>query len=148
MWLGNTFCPKYSDIRPLPCPKPPPKSVLIDQVNEAIVKRFGDNAKCLATTSYRSPTVRWLLEILAVLDPSHVNFVKGYSHEKAPIVGESLRLKVEYIRGLGDMNHPVFTSLPLCLVVRRKSLKSMAFTGLQPQVCSHLHPDSYAFFIL
>ena len=89
---------------------------------------------CLVTTIHRSPTVRWLLDVLAVLDPGHVYFVKGYSHEKTPVVGEQLRLKVEYLRAQGDMEYPIFAGLPLCLVVKRMSLKNIAFAGHQPQV--------------
>ena len=96
MWRGEVYCPRFSDIRPLPCPKPPPKHVLLEQVNKAIEHHHGSTAKCLITTIHRSPTVRWLLDVLAVLDAGHVNFVKGYSHEKTPIVGEKLRQKVEY----------------------------------------------------
>ena len=134
MWRGETYCPRYAEVKPLPCPKPPPKNVLIHQVNLAIEQHFGDTAKCLQTKPQRSPTVRWLLEILAVLDPAHVNFVKGYSHEKVPVVGESLRQKVQYIKERGDMEFPIFTGLPLSLVVKRKSLKAIAFMSIQPQV--------------
>ena len=98
MWKRETYCPRFTEIKPLPCPKPPPKNVLIDQVNQAIAQHFGDNSKCIQTSGHRSPTVKWLLDVLAVLNPAHVNFVKGFTHEKAPVVGEQLRLKVEYIR--------------------------------------------------
>ena len=105
MWKGEVFCPMYADVRPLPAPRPPPKGTLLDQVNTAIVERFGDHSKCLSTTAQRQPDVRWLLDVLAVLSPKHPNFSKGYSYEKMPPT-ETFRLKVQHLQHLGDMQNP------------------------------------------
>ena len=99
-------------------------------MNAAIVEKFGDERKCLKTTSNRGPTNRWLLEVLAVLKPNHLFFVKGYTPEKAYIADEQLRVKVKFLKRLNDMDHSVFSGLPLSLIIRRKSMKSMAFTNL------------------
>ena len=130
MWKQEMYCPRYSDVRLLPCPKPPTKPVLISQVNKAIVAKFGDDKKCLQTSANRGPTNRWLLDVLATLEPAHINFVKGYSHEKAPVMDDLLQLKVRYLKMLDDMSFPVFAGLPLSLVIKRKSLKSVAFTAM------------------
>jgi hypothetical protein len=84
----------------------------------------------LQTSANRGPSNKWLIEVLATLNPSHINFVKGFSHEKAPVMDELLQIKVGYLRMLDDMNFPVFSGLPLSLVIKRKSLKSVAFTSM------------------
>jgi len=104
--------------------------VLISQVNAAIVAKFGDDKKCLQTSANRGPSNKWLIEVLATLNPGHINFVKGFSHEKAPVMDELLQIKVGYLRMLDDMSFPVFAGLPLSLVIKRKSLKSVAFTSM------------------
>ena len=130
MWKQEMYCPKYSELRPLPCPRPPTKPVLIKQVNTAIAAKFGDDKKCLQTSANRGPTIRWLLDVLATIEPGHINFMKGFSHEKAPVMDKHLQLKVRYLKMLDDMTYPVFAGLPLSLVLKRKSLKSVAFTAM------------------
>jgi len=33
---GRLYCPRFKDIRLLPCPKPPPKLLIMKEVNDAL----------------------------------------------------------------------------------------------------------------
>ena len=54
MALGLTYCPKYSELKPQPCPRPPLRSALIVEINKEIARQYGP-AKCLTSTPQRMP---------------------------------------------------------------------------------------------
>ena len=42
MWRGEVYCPYYGDMKLRPCPKPPSRQALVDEVNKEIVRRYRD----------------------------------------------------------------------------------------------------------
>ena len=67
MMLGNVLCPKYRDIKLLPCPRPPDKEVLIKYAEKAMA----DYSKSLGIK------VR-LLSIISTFDNQCEIFKKSY----------------------------------------------------------------------
>lgn len=55
MFKEEVYCPKYKELQPRPCPKPPTRSVLIEEVNKEIMRKFQQRSKCLVTTGQRMP---------------------------------------------------------------------------------------------
>ena len=82
MFRGEVYCPKFSDLKPRPCPKPPVRTVLVEELNKAIEAKFQDKSKCIVTTNSRMPDQRWLLEALSSLNPGHRFFSKSYQPER------------------------------------------------------------------
>ena len=50
MFRGEVYCPKYSDLKPRPCPKPPTRNVLVEELNKEIEQKFKDRSKRIMTT--------------------------------------------------------------------------------------------------
>ena len=71
---GKVFCPKYSDIKLLPCPDPPPKEIILDEVGKVTTEHELDTG----ATENKVPDKDWLLSVLATLKPDHVFFKKDY----------------------------------------------------------------------
>lgn len=74
MWKGEVYCPRYSELRPQPCPRPPTRAALVEEVNNVIRKRWGNSNRTLVVTPQRMPDLRWLLDTLSVLEPNHYIF--------------------------------------------------------------------------
>jgi len=74
---GKQWCLKYQDAKIRPCPTPPKKEVLIQEVNSIL--RY----HCINFQMHNSmsPDVNWLLVVLGTLDPTHVFFETTYSPE-------------------------------------------------------------------
>ena len=36
MFRGEIYCPKFTDLKPRPCPKPPTRTVLVEELNKEI----------------------------------------------------------------------------------------------------------------
>ena len=72
------YCPTYTNVRLRPCPTPPPKKELLEEVNLALTAT--GNLPLGDMTKYE-PNVSWLLTILSTLIPRHHFFLKSY---KAP----------------------------------------------------------------
>ena len=54
---GELYCPKYPDLKPLPCPDPPPREILLGEVLR-ISKQKGLN---IGSSEGRLPDTQWLL---------------------------------------------------------------------------------------
>ena len=136
MYRGEVYCPKYTDLKPRPCPKPPTRAILVEEVNKEIHKQFLDRSRCLTTTSQRMPDQRWLLDALSALNPAHLFFTKGFQPDRPN--DPYLQFKLQQITGSPFLEYAVFRGLPPSLIVKRKSLKTLAPTGMQPQVSAHI----------
>ncbi len=72
---GKFYCPKYGEIKMLPCPNPPPKEMLINKV------KFAAKRLKLADTGIdekHEPDRKWLVDVLATLQPDDEIFKKNY----------------------------------------------------------------------
>ena len=129
MYRGEVFCPRYTDLKPRPCPKPPTRAILVEEVNKEIERRCQDRSKCIATTAQRMPDQKWLLDALSALSPNHQFFSKGYQPERTN--DPYLQFKLQQISGSPMLEHPLFRGLPPSLLVKRKSLKALAPSSSQ-----------------
>jgi len=62
---GNVLCPKYRDIKLLPCPRPPDKDSLINYATKAMSK----HSKPMGIDSSHTPDANWLLALISTFDP-------------------------------------------------------------------------------
>ena len=124
MFRGETFCPSWSDLKPRPCPRPPTRAELVDEVNREIIRKTRDRSLCYKTTTNRMPEGLWLVNVLSALNPNHVVFSKGYQPERQP--DPYLEVKSAHLKTMMDVTHPLFKDQPVSLLIRRKSLKALA----------------------
>ena len=75
------------------------------------------------------PELKWLLDVLSSLNQNHPFFKKGYMPERQQ--EPTMELKMAYLRQQVDLTLPVFFDLPLTLLIKRKSLKSIGPTAIQ-----------------
>lgn len=75
------YCPRYADVRLRPCPLPPPKDLLLAEVNGLLA----DRQLTLGDTTKVSPDRKWLMMVLATLAPGHPFFSKGYRPPSRPM---------------------------------------------------------------
>ena len=68
MYRGEIHCPYYGELKIRPCPKPPSRQVLVEEVNKEIMRKYRDKTKCLRTTQHRMPELKWLLDVLSSLN--------------------------------------------------------------------------------
>ena len=73
--IGKTWCLKYSELKPKPCPRPPPKSVLIDKFHAAAIDK---GYQSIGLDEAHLPDKRWLIDALARLTPDDEIFAKSY----------------------------------------------------------------------
>ena len=105
MVLGNTYCPSFNDIRPLPCPRPPVRLELIQEINKEIEKQMSATLK-LQFTNSRMPDLQWLIFTLAALNPKHKYFSKSYYPTKAN--DPQMIIKLEQLKNNGQLQHSFF----------------------------------------
>ena len=68
--LGKVYCPKYEDIKMLPCPRPPSKTVLYEKFKAIMPsKKF-----TIAFDEKHLPDAKWLLAVIATLNPTNEIF--------------------------------------------------------------------------
>ena len=92
MYTGKCHCPKYADMKFLPCSDPPSASFLRDELAKLIEENGGfDNEeqakqwKRLAKHIQRNvPERQWTLGMLATIVPGHDVFKKDYRPPKRP----------------------------------------------------------------
>lgn len=121
VFLGKTWCPKYEDIKILPCPRPPPKTVLYEKFKTIMnTKKFpiGFDDKHL-------PDAKWLLTVIATLNPGDEIFKKSY----VPPPKES---KISQIEAIEIPEHFLKDLPPSRKKVKRRGLM-MVGEGLQQQ---------------
>ncbi len=72
---GQYWCPKFDEVRMRPCPKPPQKQVLIDKLMD-----IADDKDLNITwiDEKHLPDKKWLVDVLATLDPEDEIFKKNY----------------------------------------------------------------------
>lgn len=71
---GTIFCPQFRDIKLLPCPTPPTKSVLINKLEKTMIKL----SKNIGITEKNLPDKHWALVVLSTYHPKDEIFLKGY----------------------------------------------------------------------
>lgn len=74
---GKIWCPKYIDLRRRPCPQPPRKSVIIDELQRELALH-GLSFECAPS---REPDIDWLLDSLSTVNSNHRFFAKDYLPE-------------------------------------------------------------------
>ena len=79
----------------------------------------------LPYTQQRMPDHQWLLFSLCALNPQHIIFNKGYDHDPK-VDSEQTKNKYDVLKLNDSLTHPYFQNLPVRLVIKRKSLKSLA----------------------
>ena len=78
------------------------------------------------------PDQKWLLDALSALNAGHDFFMKSYTPDRPQ--DPYLQWKLQQIGTCSSVQHDLFRDLPPSLLVKRKSLKSMAPSTAQPQV--------------
>ena len=82
----SIWCPLYGDLKPKPCPDPPSKEYLLQEVHRlASEKKYN-----LGISSKKVPDKAWLLQVLAILNPFHKVFSKDYIPPVRPIAKENI----------------------------------------------------------
>ena len=71
---GKIYCPKYDDMKLQPCPDPPSKESILEEV----VKFTTQNELDIGATENKIPDKDWLLNVLAIFKPDHQFFSKDY----------------------------------------------------------------------
>ena len=71
---GKVYCPKYSDIRLVPCPKPPEKEVLLRD----FARLMSSEKRSAGIDVNHVPDKSWLLAILGTYNPNLPYFQKSY----------------------------------------------------------------------
>ena len=80
--LGKIYCPKYADIRLLPCPRPPDKDTLITYAKTI---KIPNNKPLGIGDDDHTPDKEWLLMLLSTHKPDLKIFKKDYvAHPKVP----------------------------------------------------------------
>lgn len=72
---GRVMCPKYADLKLLPCPRPPGKDVLIKHAN-SVASQYN---KPIGIDGTHEPDMQWLLAFLATYSPNLTIFSKDYT---------------------------------------------------------------------
>lgn len=85
---GRLYCPRSTEIRLAPCPRPPTKSVLLDKLLDiAEAKRFGEHG----VSRSRAPNKEWLLNVLSTLKLEDEVFSKDYLPPRVIKKAEALK---------------------------------------------------------
>jgi hypothetical protein len=66
VFLGKAFCPKYSEVKMLPCPRPPTVDVLLKKFHKICRDK---NLVLAGVDESHMPDKRWLLDFIATLTP-------------------------------------------------------------------------------
>ena len=79
MWKvlnGEVFCLRYEDVRIRPCPSSPSLEYLLEEVQEAVLRKEGST---LGNFKKHRPDKEFLLTVLSSLSPEHQIFTKSYT---------------------------------------------------------------------
>ena len=72
---GKTFCPKFSDVKLRPCPRPPSKEVLLKK----FMKIVADHSwQSVGIDEKHVPDKRWLLDMVSTFTPGDDIFKKDF----------------------------------------------------------------------
>ena len=72
---GKVFCPKYDEIKMLPCPRPPSKDVLMQKFLRICSL---NNFTIIGVDEKHVPDKRWLLDFVSTFKPDDEIFKKSY----------------------------------------------------------------------
>lgn len=72
---GKAFCPKYAEIKMLPCPRPPCKQVLLEKFHRICQRQ---NLVHTGVDDKHVPDKRWLLDFVSTFKPDDDIFKKNY----------------------------------------------------------------------
>ncbi len=72
---GHYWCPKYSEMRMLPCPKAPLKETLLGKLETLC---FSKNYNIAWIDTQHMPDKEWMVSVLATLKPDDEIFRKDY----------------------------------------------------------------------
>ena len=75
VFMGKEFCLKYSEVRQLPCPRPPTVDVLLRKFHEICRDK---NLTVCGVNDTHIPDKRWLLDFISTLRPEDEIFKKNY----------------------------------------------------------------------
>ena len=71
---GSIYCPKFDELKLRPCPKPPTKILILEEID----KIFGTSGKTIGSTDKALPETQFLLAVLSTLNASHRFFSRSY----------------------------------------------------------------------
>ena len=118
---GNYWCPKYSELRMLPCPKPPLKEALMGKIETLC---FNKKLNIAWIDVQHMPDKDWMVAVISTLDPGDEIFRKDYV---APPVRKRLK-DIETI----ILPNQLFENLPKStskVKARRLKIMSEAFAA-------------------
>jgi hypothetical protein len=98
---GKAWCPLYSKIVMIPCPRPPNKSVLLEKFWNFV--DFNRHELIGVDRDKHVPDKRWLLDVLATFTPTDEIFRKDYCPpEKASKLSEikTIEVPVDFMKDL------------------------------------------------
>jgi hypothetical protein len=72
---GKAFCPKYDEIKMLPCPRPPTKQILLDKFHAICQEQ---NLVHVGVDEKHVPDKRWLLDFVSTFKADDEIFKKNY----------------------------------------------------------------------
>ena len=75
VFTGKAYCPKYSEVKMLPCPRPPTVDVLLKKFHRICRDQ---NLVLAGVDESHIPDKRWLLDFIATLTPQDEIFKKNY----------------------------------------------------------------------
>jgi hypothetical protein len=102
----KVYCPKYEDIKLVPCPKPPEKDVLLKD----FTKLMQSEKKSADIDDAHMPDNGWLLAILGTYNPRLPYFKKGYvPPSKATLVQAQAKVELpeNFLEGLPSSRRKV-----------------------------------------
>ena len=71
---GKVYCPKFSEIKLVPCPRPPDKEVLLKDLK----RYFASQQKSTGIDETHMPDKNWMVTVLGTYNPVLPYFKKGY----------------------------------------------------------------------
>ena len=71
---GKVYCPKFSDIKLVPWPRPPEKEVMLKDIK----KHFASMQKTTGIDETHVPDKNWMVTVLGTFNPQLSYFKKGY----------------------------------------------------------------------
>ena len=104
--------PDYSDIRLRPCPRPPPKNVIVDELYKLSLYKHKNLG---IIPGKKEPDTQWCLNVLSTWAPNHEFFGKSY----VPPVAQA-RAKTKMADKLSVTNPNFFNGLPNQLGKKKK----------------------------
>ena len=100
VFKGKIFCPRFADIKMLPCPRPPNKDVLIKKVLGIGVNH---NFTHHGMDQSHEPDKRWLIDLISSFKPEDEIFKKNYrppAHAAKLSEMKTIEMPKDFMEGL------------------------------------------------